>query len=75
MRLSKSAGRTSTKKIRRLIHPSLAFLTTLLRYVVRDFQYSSDQIEREREELQTADTAEKELWVSPPSNEHSLATL
>jgi hypothetical protein len=36
------------------------------RYIVRDFQYSSDQIEQEREELQTADTAEKELWVSPP---------
>jgi hypothetical protein len=66
-------GEQVRKKICRLIHPSLAFLTTLLRYVVRDFQYSSDQIEKEREELQTADTAEKELWVSPPPNEHSLA--
>lgn len=44
----------------------LAFLTTSLRYVVRDFQYSSDQVDKEREELQTADTAEKELWVSLP---------
>jgi len=33
------------------------------KYIVRDFQYSSDQIEKEREELQTADTAEKELWT------------
>jgi len=33
------------------------------KYVLRDFQYSVDQIEKEREELQTADTAEKELWT------------
>jgi len=33
------------------------------KYVLRDFQYSADQIEKEREELQTADTAEKELWT------------
>ncbi|KAI0005481.1 ATPase V1 complex subunit C [Russula compacta] len=33
------------------------------KYIVRDFQYSADQIEKEREELQTADTAEKELWT------------
>ncbi|KAF8499175.1 hypothetical protein F5888DRAFT_151309 [Russula emetica] len=33
------------------------------KYVVRDFQYSSDQIDKEREEMQTADTAEKELWT------------
>jgi len=33
------------------------------RYILRDFQFSADQIEKEREELQTADTAEKELWV------------
>jgi hypothetical protein len=36
------------------------------RYIMRDFQYSADQIEKEREELQMADTAEKELWVSFP---------
>jgi hypothetical protein len=34
------------------------------RYIVRDFRYSADQIDKEREELQSADTAEKELWVS-----------
>ncbi|KAH8992012.1 hypothetical protein EDB92DRAFT_619642 [Lactarius akahatsu] len=33
------------------------------KYILRDFQFSADQIEREREELQTADTAEKELWT------------
>jgi hypothetical protein len=36
---------------------------TFFRYIIRDFQYSADQIEWEREELHTADTAEKELWV------------
>jgi hypothetical protein len=53
------------EKICRPIHTLLAFShPRLLRYVVRDFRYSSDQIDKEREELQTADTAEKELWVS-----------
>jgi len=33
------------------------------KYIIRDYQYSSDQIEKEREELKTADTAEKELWT------------
>ncbi|KAI9460255.1 hypothetical protein BJY52DRAFT_290218 [Lactarius psammicola] len=33
------------------------------KYILRDFQFSADQIEKEREELQTADTAEKELWT------------
>ncbi|KAI0252605.1 hypothetical protein BJV78DRAFT_1274831 [Lactifluus subvellereus] len=33
------------------------------KYIIRDFQYSADQIEREREELHTADTAERELWT------------
>jgi len=33
------------------------------RYILRDFQFSADQIEKELEELQTADTAEKELWT------------
>lgn len=33
------------------------------KYVLRDFQYSADLVEKEREELQTADTAEKELWT------------
>jgi hypothetical protein len=39
----------------------------LPRYIIRDFQYSADQIEKEQEELQTANTAEKELWVSSPA--------
>ena len=45
----------------------IIILTTAQRYIVRDFQYSSDQIDKEREELQMADTAEKELWVSFPT--------
>ena len=31
--------------------------------MVRDFTFSEDQMEREREELQLADATEKELWV------------
>ena len=63
------------EKICRPLCTLLAFLITLLRYVLRDFRYSSDQIDKEREELQNADTAEKELWVSCPTNDHSLTTL
>jgi len=40
------------------------------RYILRDFLYSSDQIDKEREELQIADTAEKELWVSSTAPNH-----
>ena len=35
------------------------------RFIVRDFVYSEDLIEKQREELSAADTTEKELWVSP----------
>lgn len=38
---------------------------TCTRFVVRDFVYSEDQVEKQREELAAADTTEKELWVSP----------
>jgi len=47
----------------RKVYDSFAQKCRENKYIVRDFQYSSDQIEKEREELQTADTAEKELWV------------
>ncbi|KAJ3479173.1 hypothetical protein NLI96_g9247 [Meripilus lineatus] len=33
------------------------------KYIVRDFVYSEDLIEKQREELRTADTTEKELWT------------
>ncbi|KAF8480952.1 hypothetical protein DFH94DRAFT_436267 [Russula ochroleuca] len=33
------------------------------KYIVRDFHYSADQIEKEQEEMQIANTAEKELWT------------
>ncbi|KAI0042663.1 ATPase, V1 complex, subunit C [Auriscalpium vulgare] len=33
------------------------------KYIVRDFQFSNDQLSREREELDMADTTEKELWT------------
>ena len=34
------------------------------RFIVRDFVYSEEQIAKQREELDMADTTEKELWVS-----------
>jgi hypothetical protein len=34
------------------------------RFIVRDFVYSEAQITKQREELDMADTTEKELWVS-----------
>jgi V-type H+-transporting ATPase subunit C len=36
----------------------------LPRFIVRDFVYSEEQITKQREELNMADTTEKELWVS-----------
>ena len=33
------------------------------RFIVRDFVFSEDQIEKQKEELAAADTTEKELWV------------
>ncbi|KAH9996568.1 ATPase V1 complex subunit C [Russula vinacea] len=33
------------------------------KYIIRDFHYSADQIEKEQEEMQVAHTAEKELWT------------
>ena len=38
-------------------------LLTSPRFIVREFTFSEDAIERQREELQAADTTEKELWV------------
>ncbi|KIY45343.1 ATPase, V1 complex, subunit C [Fistulina hepatica ATCC 64428] len=33
------------------------------KYIVRDFVYSEEQIVKQREEMETADTTEKELWT------------
>jgi len=33
------------------------------KYMVRDFQFSEDRLDKEREQLQMADTTEKELWT------------
>ena len=38
-------------------------LTAKDRFIFRDFVFSEDQIEKQREELAAADTTEKELWV------------
>ena len=34
------------------------------RYIVREFTFSEEAIDKQREELEAADTTEKELWVS-----------
>lgn len=34
--------------------------------MVRDFNFSEDLLSKEREELDMADTTEKELWVRIP---------
>lgn len=34
-----------------------------LRFIVRDFVYSEEQIAKQRDELTVTDTTEKELWV------------
>ncbi|KAF9451774.1 ATPase, V1 complex, subunit C [Macrolepiota fuliginosa MF-IS2] len=33
------------------------------KFIVRDFVYSEDEIQKQREELETANTTEKELWT------------
>jgi V-type H+-transporting ATPase subunit C len=34
------------------------------KFIVRDFAFSEENIHTQREELETADVTEKELWVS-----------
>ena len=46
------------------VHTSLTALPSdVTRFIVRDFVYSDEEIERARQELDTADMTEKELWV------------
>ncbi|KAA1468593.1 ATPase, V1 complex, subunit C [Dentipellis sp. KUC8613] len=33
------------------------------KYIVRDYQFSEDQLEKEKDDLETADSMEKELWT------------
>jgi hypothetical protein len=35
-----------------------------LRYIIREYDFNEEEIEKQREELQMADLSEKELWVS-----------
>ncbi|KAL6304224.1 hypothetical protein BKA93DRAFT_784421 [Sparassis latifolia] len=44
-------------------HDAFAHQCRESRYVVRDFAYSDALLERQREELASADSAEKELWT------------
>lgn len=38
-------------------------LTTSIRFVLRDYSFDENALERQRQELQTANVSEKELWV------------
>lgn len=56
----RNAARTSMSHL----HISSSSLSTHLhRFIVRDFVYSEEDIGNQRQELQTTDTTEKELWV------------
>jgi hypothetical protein len=63
--LYRSVGKTSDLifSVSRLLDLSMDF-----RYIVRDFVYSEDVLEKQRLELATADTTERELWVSAYKN-------
>lgn len=41
-----------------------------LRFIVRDFVFSEELIEKQKEELSAADTTEKELWVRQHPESH-----
>lgn len=51
------------------------FKLALLRFIVRDYQYSEDQIAKQQQELATADITEKELWVSGVSFNPAVTDL
>ena len=38
-------------------------LTTSIRFVLRDYSFDENALEKQRQELQTANVSEKELWV------------
>ncbi|KAI0067873.1 ATPase V1 complex subunit C [Artomyces pyxidatus] len=45
------------------VHDAFATQCRERKYVVRDFHFTEDQVTKEREELDMADTTEKELWT------------
>lgn len=49
------------------LDPAIVYVTeSYFRFLVRDFTYSEEEIEKERQELENANATEKELWVSSP---------
>jgi len=45
------------------VHDEFAQKCRESKFIVRDFVYSEEQIEKQREELEMADTTERELWT------------
>lgn len=42
----------------------------MIRFILRDFAYSNDAADRQRDELRTTEISERELWVSCFSSSH-----
>ena len=62
--------KTSTSN-RPVIQINASSNTSPTRFIVRDFVYSEEQIAKQEEDLEIADTTEKELWVRPINAQHS----
>jgi hypothetical protein len=43
--------------------PDAIFRSISARFIIREFDFNEEEIEKQREELQIADLSEKELWV------------
>ena len=54
----------SRKQVRQLSYDSISATDyNIIRFIVRDFEFSEDLIEKQKEEIVAADSTEKELWV------------
>ena len=54
----------SRKQVRQLSYDSSSATDyDIIRFIVRDFEFSEDLIEKQKEEIVAADSTEKELWV------------
>ena len=62
MNLYRNAENTSTR-ITCQLTPSKPDLGSQRRFIVRDFVYSEDEVAKQQQELEDADTTEKELWT------------
>lgn len=59
MNLCRNVEKTSASSLL----PASRRYPNVYRFIVRDFVYSEEEVEKQQHELSTADTTEKELWV------------